>query len=576
MEANDIFLRTTYNRYLIPTIFAVLGSTVNVFIDSVLVGQSLGERGLAAINLCMPVYLVLCTVGALIGAGASFVSSREIGRNAAHKSREVYCQAILLSSICALCICEAGYVFLDPLASALSAGSDLQEWVHTYLGIIFIICLPKFLLYIPYYYLSLDGKNKRVTAVMLAMAALIALFDVLFLFVLHWGIAGAAWANVAATAIACVFGFAFLQRKDSGFQIKRQKFNIGGIAGILKNGSPVAMDNLFTAVRVIFLNAILLAAGGSAYVSVFAVATSIGEFMLCILYGVPQTASAILGVYSGEQDHSGIRILVKRQFRAGLLIMAVACAVLIMFSGQIGLLFGVEGAAAAPALICLASSLLFAQINSNMTFYFNSIGRILLANIITVARVFLFAVAAALCLSSSGGLVWLFYPISEAAALLLWLCIVKAVSRRNRALSGILLLDDSLEKRGQTLNFSVNTEAGAICESSAKILAFCESNGLSDRQSMTISLAIEEALTITSVKCFAGRQDGSIDVRVFHLEDSTGIRFRYGGLPFNTVEFASRDDDSLGETMGIKMILQMAKSVLYQRTFGVNSLVILI
>ncbi|MEI6101714.1 MAG: MATE family efflux transporter, partial [Eubacteriales bacterium] len=407
-----------------------------------------------------------------------------------------------------------------------------------------------------------------------SMAALIALFDVLFLFVLHWGIAGAAWANVTANTAACILGFVFLQRKDSGFQIKRQKFRIRGTAEILKNGSPIAMDNLFTAVRVVFLNMILLAAGGSTYVSVFAVATSISEFMLCILYGVPQTASAIIGVYSGERDYPGIRILVKRQFLAGIPIIAAASILIILFSGQIGLLFGVNGAAAAPALICLASSLLFNQINCNMTYYFNSVGRIMFANIITIARIFLFAAVAALCLTPYGGLVWLFYPVSEAAALLLWLCMAKDVSHRNKNLSGILLLDDSLEKKGRTLNFSVNTEVGAICRASATILDFCESNGLSSMQSMTISLAIEEVLTITAAKCFAGREDGSIDVRLFHLEDSTGIRFRYGGLSFNTVEFAGSEDDSMGETMGIKMILGMAKTVFYQSTFGVNSLVI--
>lgn len=575
MKATDIFLKSTYYRYLIPTIFSVLGGTVNVFFDGILVGQSLGEQGLAAISLCMPVYLIFCTIGALIAAGASIVSSREIGRNHIKKSNSIFRLSILIAAVCAVCISIAGFIFVNPLAVLLSGGSELLDMVKTYLEIIFIVCLPKFLLYIPYYYLSLDGKNKKVSFIMLTMAALNILFDVIFLFLFRWGIAGAAYANVIATSLACIIGFVFLQQKNSNFRLKRQKVSFGQTAAIIKNGSPVALDNLFTALRVIMLNSILLASGGSAYVSVFAVATGISEFMLCILYGIPQTASSIIGVYSGEQDNGGIRILVKRQFRVGMLIMAAASVVIIVFSNKIGYLFGVEGNVG-PALICLASSLLFAQINSNMTFYFNSVGRIFIANMITIARVFLFAVVAAMSLSSFGQAVWLFFPLAEIATLFMWLMIVAVVSRRHKNLSPILLLDDSLEKKGSTLNFSVKTDAGAICVASSKISEFCEANKLSSKQSMTISLAIEEMLIISLKKCFDNRADGSIDVRVFHLEDSTGIRFRYGGLQFNPIEYAKGDDDSLGETLGIKMIVNMAKKVRYQSTFGVNSLIILI
>ena len=575
MKATDIFLKSTYNRYLIPTIFSVLGGTVNVFIDGILVGQSLGGQGLAAISLCMPVYLIFCTIGALIAAGASIVSSREIGRNDIKKSKSVYRLSILISAICGISISFAGLIFVNPLAVLLSGGSDLHGMVKTYLEIIFMVCFPKLLLYIPYYYLSLDGKNKKVSFIMLTMAALNILFDVIFLFLLKWGIAGAAYANVIATSLACLIGFIYLQQKDSNFRFKRQKVSFRQAGGIIKNGSPVAMDNLFTAFRIILLNSILLASGGSAYVSIFAVATGISEFMLCIINGIPQTASSIIGIYSGEQDNGGIRILVRRQFRTGMLIIAAASAIVIVFSNKIGFLFGVTENVG-PALICLAASLLFAQINSNMTFYYNSTGRIFIANTITIARVFLFAVIAAMCLSSSGPFIWLFFPLAEIAAFLLWLSIATAVSRRHKSLSPILLLDDSLEKKGSTLNFSVKTDAGAICAASSKIFGFCEANGLSSKQSMTISLAIEEMLTVSLKKCFANRADGSIDVRVFHLEDSTGIRFRYGGLQFNPIEYAKGDDDSLGETMGIKMIVQMAKVVRYQSTFGVNSLLILI
>ncbi len=577
MKANDAFLKSTYNRYLLPTILAVLGSTINVFIDSLFIGRSMGEDGLAAINLCMPISLILCTLGSLIGAGAAILSAHEIGRNETEESQAIFRQAILLAALCGACLCAFGYAVLTPLTAMLSSDSGLDTLIRSYLSIYFINCLPKLLLFIPFYYLVLDGKNKRCSVVMLLMAALIAVFDALFLLVLDMGIRGAALANVAATTAACALGFGFLHRRDSSFRLSGLRVRLSGITSlIVKNGSPVAMDNLCTALRVALLNIILLDAGGNEYLSAFAVATSIGEFLLCILNGVPETAGAIVGVYSGEQDNAGLRILVRRQFRTGLLIISAASVLILLFDQPLEAMFGVTGGTAALALTCLALSLPIAQINTNMTHYYNHTGRILIANTITVSRVFMLAVGAALALSSFGNLVWLFYPLAEAATLALWVCMAWITARRSEHASGLLLLDTRLETEGSTLDFSVSTGVRDICNASAAILAFCDENGLSHRQAMTLSLAVEEVLMITADKCFAGREDGSIDVRFFHLENSTGIRFRYGGRQFNTVEFARREDDGLGETLGIKMILRMAKQVIYRSTFGVNNVVILL
>ena len=53
MEQNFKFIRKLYYVSLIPNIIAVLGGTINVFFDGILVGQKLGELGLESVNQCI-------------------------------------------------------------------------------------------------------------------------------------------------------------------------------------------------------------------------------------------------------------------------------------------------------------------------------------------------------------------------------------------------------------------------------------------------------------------------------------------------------------------------------------------
>ena len=79
--------------------------------------------------------------------------------------------------------------------------------------------LPKILIYIPFWFLRIDGRTKLVARMMLVMGGGNAALDLLFLYPLDMGIGGAAWASVIATAAACAMGFCWLCGRDSSFHL---------------------------------------------------------------------------------------------------------------------------------------------------------------------------------------------------------------------------------------------------------------------------------------------------------------------------------------------------------------------
>lgn len=562
MEREDNLLRNVYGKALFPNMIAILGGTINVFVDGILIGQCMGEIGIAAVNQSLAVYLLLCTIGSLFAAGASAESAHAFGQREMEKGQEYFSLALELALVIGILLCGLG-VLLTPKIAALLGSPETVSLIEQYIRITFFGGVFKILLYIPYFYLRLEGKMRQSAIAMLTMTVLNIGLDYIFLFRLQMGISGAAWASVLATVVACTLSFWFLWGKDTQF-----RFHPIGITGekvkrIFTSGSPMAANNLFSALRIIALNSIMNLVSGSSMVAIFAITNNLNEFSICVQNGVPQTGSALLGVYHGESDTEAIRKLLWLQFQAGLLLAALMMAGTILFSGQIGYLFGCE-LDVRFAVSCWAVSLLLGICNNIMSYYYYAVRNAAMANLITVLRVFFVTVAVAFCMVPLGERIWLFYPAAELISALIWMGYGVFLAKKQGQKS-LLLLE---ENTGASMQLSVGCDAEEICGVSAGVSEFCEENGLNLQQSMTLSLALEELMMITAEKTL--KNQGRMDVRILRIKDGALLRIRSEGIPYNPLE---HEADNL-DFMGVQMIMNMAIRTEYQSTLGLNTLIV--
>jgi hypothetical protein len=94
------------------------------------------------------------------------------------------------------------------------------------------------------------------------------------------------------------------------------------------------------------------------------------------------------------------------------------------------------------------------------------------------------------------------------------------------------------------------------------------------KKTMCIQLAMEEIMTLISkVNEENGGEALSFDLRAYTVDGLTGIRIRYAGKEFNPFQNDRADDDLY---MGILMIRKMVETTFYQRTFGVNTLQVIL
>lgn len=576
MQSNDRFIRRVFNRFLVPTILSVLGGTVNVLVDNAIVGNLLGPQALAAINLCGPIFLICYTVGTLIGSGAGYLSASLIGQNEEEKNALCYSAAVIAEVVCGAVLTLFGLIFLRPIIGLLGADETLFPLAMQYGRIAFWGSTVKCLLYIPFNFLRLEGKTGIVSASLVAMTVVNGILDVVFI-KLGFGMAGASLASVLGTCLAVGIGFWAL--RGCGYRVGRPSGGGALLRKLLTMGTPSALSNFLETIRLILLNRILIEAGGNLWVAIFTILCSMSDFSLCFISGIPQTASPLVGIYCGEKNNTALRRLMRVQLIYGAVIVLPFALLVALLPGPVCALFGMEASAQAVlALRCFAFSRPFAFIASTMMIFYNASGQVGLANGITVCRVFLFAVIPAVILWKLELPIWYFLPLSEILTLALLWPALRIKAKRNTNLSRFLLLDETLDRRGRVIDFSVSAEPDAITDASEKVTAFCEANQFTSRQTMVVSLSIEEMLVLIQQYCFDGREDGTCDLRVFCVNGVIGLRIRNGGHMFNPLLWYEQQDDPdmEGDTLGLMMISSMAELITYKRTYGFNCLTILL
>ena len=573
LKHNNTFISNTFKRALIPCMLSILSANINVIVDGILVGQKIGSNALAAINLCMPISLFLCVIGSFFSSGTAINSSKLQGVTVSSKSNEYFKADIILSYVTSVIVTILGVLLLNPICSFLCSNADVFPYVRAYALITIIGAIFKIMLYIPFWYLRLDGKNKEVSYMMAVLTIGNVILDVLFVFVLNFGVFGAGLANVIATALSFALGMYYLCKPGSSFEFD-YKVNWKAIKAknIIFDGAPSSINNLCGTIRFLIINSILLSVGGASLVAVFTALMGVFSIGECIILGIPQATTAMLGVYVGEKDNDSCRLIINTELKYGAIISAVFIVLCLIASPVVGKIYGLDDNMFLP-LLFMSISIFPSLVCQAISGYYNISGKNTLSIIIIVSRLIVMTYIGLLIAIKFEISEFFFFIFAEITTLIILYIITGIYCFKHKNVDRFMLCKLTHERKGQVINFSVENNKEKICEACEMISEFCTENGLDAKETMKIQLAIEEALVLISeLNAKTAEIIDGFDIRAFLTDDIKGLRIRYDGLDFNPFDGKMDSDDY----MGIRMINSMLETTVYKRTFGVNTLILLL
>jgi putative MATE family efflux protein len=298
-------------KFSLPSIAIMLVNSLYNFIDRIFIGQGMGTNALAAVTAGFPMMLVAEGIGALLSVGAATLISIAMGAKKRDEAASVLAQAFSWALASAVPVMTASWIFMDPILRLFGTTEAIMPLARSYIGIITIGFVFQIVSMAVANSLRSQNRPRWAMVATVSGTALNAILAPLFIFVFKWGIAGAAWATVAAQAFSCVLTLCFIQQKSSLLKIEARRLapSLATLASISKLGLPLFLVHILALAMLIVANNAMARFGGATALAVIGIINTLSNLLAFPVMGVTQGAGALWGYNFGAGKIERVRRL---------------------------------------------------------------------------------------------------------------------------------------------------------------------------------------------------------------------------------------------------------------------------
>ena len=444
MEENNYLGRESVGKLLVqfavPSTLALIISCLYNIVDQIFVGNGIGYLGNAATGIIFPITVVGWGASVLFGDGmATFLSlsqgrgdTAQAGKSVANSILGSFCSGVVIIAVC----CALG----DSLLYTLGATEATIELTRDYGNIIFLMMPLALVQNTLASIIRADGSPKYSMAAMMAGAVINMIGDPVAIFVLGWGIKGAALATILGQFVSFLICAAYL-RRSRVFRVKAADFIPSW--RYLKPVLPLGAGSFLTQLCIVattIANNILLKSYGAQSVygpdiplSAFVVIIKLFQIILNIACGITAGALPIMGYNYGAKLYSRVRETFKLVVLSTLTVCVIATALFESVPMVFVRMFGSDGgqlyaAFAASCLRIYLSLVIFTCLQKACAMFLQSIGHAKAAVPLSVLRDVLLIVLAILMPMEMGvmGILWS-APMADLIAIVITAAVVAKV-----------------------------------------------------------------------------------------------------------------------------------------------------
>lgn len=426
-------------KFSVPCVMGLLISALYNIVDQIFIGNSeLGYLGNAATGVSFPVICIANAFAWCIGDGAASYLSICAGRkdsDSAHKCVGTGITVTLIISLVLMAVCEA---YAEPLMAMFGASSQTLDMAVEYFRIISVFFPFYLLLNVMNSMIRADGSPTYAMVAMLLGAVINIILDPVFIFLLKWGIAGAAWATAIGQTVsflACAVYF----RKPRTFRLNVRSFipDKGVLRSVIALGAATFVTQIAIVVLALVSNMTLAHYGElSKYgpdipISVFSIQTKVYTVVCNIVTGIVLGGQPIFGYNYGAGNMDRVRQTYRLVLRSTLIVGVSAVLLFELWPQGVMGIFGSGNAlyqefAIKTFRIYLSLTMITCLVKMTAVF-FQSIGKpihaavaSLIRDIVCFTPLALFLPAVMEKASSGSGINGILYaaPISDVVALL--------------------------------------------------------------------------------------------------------------------------------------------------------------
>ncbi len=294
----------TYFKYFIPTTIGMLMFSLYCFADVFFISIGVGSNGLAALNICLPVFTAFSAIGMMFGVGTSICVSILRGQGEPEQANKTFTLSFMTILVLSITLTVFYYVFLKEIAVFLGANDVLMKYVIDYLKaiggcIVFYMSAGMLTVVI-----RSDGNPNLAMAAGLAGNITNIVLDYIFIIPLQMGVFGAGLATVIGPIVNFCILMLYFILKCNKVSFTRHFLEFKLLLRVIKNGISISLLEIATGAVTFLTNLSLMKIGNEYYVAIFGIIVNISFIGKNVFSGTAQAAQPIISLNyaSGKFD----------------------------------------------------------------------------------------------------------------------------------------------------------------------------------------------------------------------------------------------------------------------------------
>lgn len=194
-------------EFAIPSILGMLVNGAYNVIDSIFLGQAMGEIGLATATVAMPIMTVFMAISMLVGNGGNALAALRMGEGNRDEAERSLGNTVSLSLVFAVVVAVVAHIpaCIDALLGVSGATPEDWDYARSFIQIISLGFVFQCIGMGVNNFIRTAGAPNRALSTMIIGAVACTAFNFLFVMVLGWGVQGSALATVCGQALSCGF-----------------------------------------------------------------------------------------------------------------------------------------------------------------------------------------------------------------------------------------------------------------------------------------------------------------------------------------------------------------------------------
>lgn len=387
-------------QYAIPAIVAMAASSVYNIIDGIFIGQGVGAEAIMGLALTGPLMSLTAAFGAMVGVGAATLMSVKLGQKDYGTAQKILGNVVIMNLTLGIVLGILLLVFINPILRFFGASDVTLPYARNFMSIILVGNV------VTHMYLGLNALLRSTNRPQKAMCATIGtvvlncILAPIFIFVLGWGIRGAATATIMAQMIMLTWQLRLFSNKDELIHLNRSiiKLDVKIVKESLLVGLPQFLINLCACLVAAMMTRSLTTYGGDMAVGAFGICNRFILFIVMVVIGLNQGMQPIAGYNFGARRYDRVLGVLNKALIFGSIITLTGFVIGVFFPTPFVSVFAKDSPQliklSAHALSCMVMMFPIVGIQIVSTAFFQSIGYAPKSIFLSLTRQLIFLVPA--------------------------------------------------------------------------------------------------------------------------------------------------------------------------------------